>query len=756
MVRRARPLAFLVSLVLALVPAFGFASAGAAEEEGPEASGPFISGEWKVHQDLSGETGLPEHALLEASEEAGSVPGVGGRWTSEGPTNIGGRVTGLAVDPELDDTVYLGAASGGVWRSDDAATTFAPIWPDRFPQSIGDVDMAADGTLYVGAGEANAGGGSLTYEGDGIYRSTDRGETWENVGLPSSANVGRIAIDPGDPDTVYVAAAGSMFRPGGDRGLYRSTDGGDTWQRLLAGANEWTGAIDVALDPTNPDRIFAAMWERQRTPSLRRYGGPGSGLYRSTDGGQTWQRLENVVELSPGDETGLKPDDSLSRVGVAVAPSDPDRVYVRTATWGDFGDDKGFYVSDDGGDTFTATANPPRARLGWWTGKTWVDPNDADHIFQPGQILRESFDGGQTWITNEGMHVDHHAMVWDPKVPGRVYEGNDGGVYRSDAGGATESWIEATFQPWTQFYSLEVAEQDPGRIAGGTQDNGSLRTWGGERWNRYGGGDGMANLISPDDVNVVYNCFQFGNCQRSTDGGEDFTRLRGAVSDRFNWFSPLEFAPHDPNVMYFGGNRLNRSTDGLNFEPISPDLTGGPGDDPVYPFGTLTTVWSAETDPDRIMAGTDDGRVWRSRDGGETWTLLLEDQPWVTRVKIHPDRPNWAFVTLSGYRAGTGDGHVLWSPNGGRTWRDVSGNLPQTPVNDVVIGPRGRLLIGTDVGVFMGTPTGQRWWRLGDGLPLASVTDIEYNAASGKVFAATYGRGIYSIPVPGQLAEDLR
>ncbi|HEY7485073.1 MAG TPA: hypothetical protein VH912_11490 [Streptosporangiaceae bacterium] len=707
------------------------------EEEEPEECGPLAPGEWKVLQDTSGGIGLPEHALLNAGAQARKIPSIG-RWTSEGPANIGGRVTGVAVDPKHAGTVFIAAASGGVWKSTDKATTFSSVWPDHFPQATGAIAATPDGAIYVGTGEANPGGGSLTYEGDGIYRSTDGGRTWHNLGLKHSATIGRIAVDPVNPKRIWVAATGSLFRPGGDKGVYLTTNGGHRWTRMLAGANEWTGAVDIAIAPDRPSTVYASMWERQRTPSLRRYGGPGSGIYRSTDGGRHWQRLENVTSLTPGDTTGLQPDDSFSRSGVAAAPGG--RVYVRTSTWGDFGDEKGFYVSDNGGDSF-ATGGRHNAALGWWGGEVWVDPANRDHVLVPGQFLRDSKDGGKTWTNIAGTHVDHHAIAWDPKVPGRVYEGNDGGIYRSDAGAATNTWVKATYEPWTQFYTVAASAQDPARITGGTQDNGSNRTWGGDRWNSWNGGDGQANIIDPNNQNRVYSCFQYGNCARSLDGGDTLDDLSVAATedDRFGWTAPLEFSTDNSVVMYLGGSRLFRSTDGLSFAPISPDLTGGPGDDPVYPFGTLTSVWARGN---QIIAGTDDGRVQTSGNLGAAWTLVLQGRQWVTRVKGDPSDPNRAYVTLSGYRAGTGDGHVLTTANGGRTWRDITGNLPQTPVNDVIVGAHGILLVATDAGVFAGL--GGHWIRLGT-LPLASVTDID--VAAGRLFAATFGRGVYSMPI---------
>lgn len=724
-------------------------------EEDPEEEalcGPTVPGEFKAHQDTSGGIGLPVRALLTAAEEARGVPTVGGDWITEGPSNVGGRVTGVAVDPLLRDTVYLASASGGVWRSTDAGGTFQPLWPTSFPQAIGAIAMGRDGVLWVGTGEANPGGGSLTYEGDGLYRSQDRGRTWQRVALPNSATIGEIAVDPTNPRRVIVAATGSLFRPGGQRGVFLTVNGGQTFRRVLAGESPTTGAVDVQIDPRNPRRIYAAMWDHQRTPALRIYGGHGSGVFRSTNGGETWQRLDNITEPAPGDDIGLN-SPFLGRIAIGVAADIPGRVYVITSSFGDHteaGEEIAFYASNDFGASFQARTDSEPGGPIWWTGKVWVDPTDGNHVFVPGIDLRETFDGARTWADSAGMHVDHHAMVWDRKVPGRIYEGNDGGVYRSDANGATNTWVKATNEPWTQFYSVTVSNQDTTRIAGGTQDNGSLRTYNGARWNRHGGGDGEQNTINPQNQDNILFCSQFGSCRRSVNGGNTSVRFGPAVSDRFNWFSPVEFAAHDPNVVYFGGTLLSRSTDGgATFTPISPDLTGGPGNDPIYPFGTLTTVWSSQSDPNVIYVGTDDGRVWVTSDGGANWRLSLSDQPWVTRVKIDEQDPNVAFVTLSGYRAGTEDGHVLMTTDGGVSWTDITQNLPQTPVNDVILGPADSLFVATDVGVFATESAGSVWLGLGGELPLVPVTDIDYNAASDTLFAATFGRGVYRLPGSG-------
>lgn len=735
-----------VSTVSLLSPAtVAAAPVGVQAEEYRPVRGPSAPAEHRFRQKTVAGEELPRHAYDLAAAQARGVPVTGPRWRALGPTNIGGRIVDLAVDPTRRDTVYVAAASGGLWRSTDAGARFAPAWPDDATQAMGSVAVARDGTIYVGTGEANPGGGSITYTGTGVYRSTDRGRTWTNLGLRDSGAVGKIVIDPRDPRRIFVAATGSLFNPGGDRGVYRSTNGGRSWTRVLAGANDTTGASEVMFDPADPRRLYAVMWDHLRQPQRRNYSGVGSGVYRSTDGGSTWQRLDSLAPAAA----------DLGRIGIGAARTEPGRLYAvvnRGETSAQTFD--AFLTSADGGDTWTRLPDDPalvasQSTFAWWFGKVWVDPTDAQHVHVAGVALMTTHDGGRTWSAEDDeVHVDHHAMAWDPRYPDRVYLGNDGGTYRSDEGG-DGGWVKATHEPYTQFYSVAITPQDPTRVSGGTQDNGSLRSWGPVRFNEYLGGDGEENLINPSDVDNVFACFQFGNCSRSTDGGDtmEFFSDR-TTSDRRNWFTPLQFDPNDPNVLYYGGNRLNRSTDnGVTWTPISPDLSGGPGED-TYPFGTITTVAAAASDPRTIYIGTDDGRLWRTGDLGATWTLLRQDDQWVTRVAVDPRRSSTVYATLSGYRSGSQDPHVIVSRDAGASWTDLSGNLPQAPVNDVVLGRGRTVYVATDQGVFVSPSGGSRWWRLGRGLPLVPVDDIEYDSGSHRLVAATFGRGIHQLYVP--------
>ena len=754
MTRTARTLAVSNALILVLALLLAVSASASGRTPLVPANGPLQApGDWMA-QARSTDGGMTRaeaferarrQAIAVRKQTAREKPGaVAAQWEDRGPANLGGRVVDVVVDPELADTVYIAAASGGIWKSSDAGMTYTSVWPKDWPQGMGALAIAPDGTLYAGTGEANPGGGSIVFGGSGIYRSTDRGETWTQVGLADSGAIGRIVIDPSDPQRIFVAAAGDLFNAGGQRGVYRSTDGGDTWELALAGDNDTTGAVDLAIDPTNPDRVFASMWDHQRQPDLRRYGGPGSGLYRTSDGGDNWDRLGSGLPAS---------GPNVGRIGVALAPSLPNVVYaiVNTAA----GPFEGFYKSVDGGTTWvkTSAAGDPaglvysQATFGWWFGRIFVSPINPNHVFVPGVSLVASQDGGLTFTPHTGPHADQHAMAWDPKVTGRVYLGNDGGMYRHDQGAvAPTGWVKATDQPWMQFYSINVSQQDPVRMVGGLQDNGCTRSYP-NNWNSYCGGDGVSTGIDPTDQNFVYGCSQYGNCSRSTNGADSTSRFGATTSSRRNWQTAITFDPSDTNVMYYVGDVVNRSTDkGATWKAISPPLSTNVGRDGSYPFGTATTVAVAPTDSNRIYVGFDEGTIWKTSDQGATWEQVdpsLLPGEWVSRIAVSPKDANTLYATFSGFRSGSDDAHVMKSTDGGATWSDVSGNLPDAPVNDIIV--RGKeLLVGTDVGVFRSSGN-KKWSTVGAGLPMAPVMDIDYQAATDTVVAGTFGRGIWSV-----------
>lgn len=696
--------------------------------------------------------GVPDGAYARADAQAdaiGLTPAAQRaalRWRFAGPTAIGGRLVDVALDPDDRSVVYVAAASGGVWRSRDGGRTFRPAWPSRLTQAIGALAIDSEGVLWAGTGETNPGGGSTTFAGTGIYRSADGGRSWQRSGLVDSRRIGRIVVDPTDDDRIFVAVSGDLFVPGGSRGLYRTEDGGQTWERVLTGLNPTSGATDVAVDASDPQRVYATFWDHARTEELRLYGGPGSRAYRSTDGGDTWERMPLGLPGKPR---------SHGRLGLAIAPSDPDRLYlVHVNRLGAFA---GFFRSGDAGSSWRRMPDSPliessQSSYGWWFGRVWVTPDDAADVWVAGVPLVRSRDGGRTWRfgADESVHVDQHAMVWDPRVEDRIYLGNDGGLYRTDDDG--ETWRKAVREPYTQFYTVDVGQQTPSRIVGGTQDNGCNRSYDSPDWNTYSCGDGLETLINPREQRFVYSCSQYGFCVRSADGGDTEQDFYGeTVSDRRNWKTPLEFDPGDPSVMYYGGNILNRSTDrGRTWTAISPDLTSGPGDDPQYPFGTMTTVAAAASNPDRLYVGTDDSRLWTSPDGGDSWdridTAAIPDR-WVTRVRVGRGDARVVYATLSGFRQGEDAAHVFRSRDAGRSWQDVSSNLPNAPVNDLVLAGR-RLWVATDVGVYVSGDAGRTWAAPGLGLPQVPVMELRWHAPTRTMTAASFGRGMYRLTLP--------
>jgi len=446
---------------------------------------------------------------------------------------------------------------------------------------------------------------------------------------------------------------------------------------------------------------------------------------------------------------------------VVFAPNNPARASAITNDR--IGNLTGFFASNDAGATWTRPLTGEGALdaadggFAWWFGRMWVDPNNADHLFSAGVPMMESTDGGVTWVRGQGIHADQHALAFNPHTPGHVYVGNDGGLYQSDQNGnVIGAWRKATVEPYMQFYSMDVSAQDVTRVSGGTQDNGSLRSWGGTDWNSHRGGDGMMNRINPVDFNNVFACSQNGGCARSDNGGNNMTNIRPRFGGtRFNWVSPLEIAAGSPDTVYFGSNLLNRSDDrGVTWRVVSPDLTGGPTPRSPTGFGTITTIGIAPTDKETVYVGTDDGRLWVTRDGGVTWTQLTDpDLPdrWVTRVTVDFDDPDTAWVTYSGFRSQSEtQPHVLMTTDGGANWTDISGNLPQAPVNDVIRHPRHSkwLFVGTDTGVYFSANLGRLWFKVGASFPTVPVTDIHYHAATDTLFAATFGRSILKAHFP--------
>jgi photosystem II stability/assembly factor-like uncharacterized protein len=766
-------------------------SGGTREAEGPLSP----AGDWLYAQRAGQQGVVSAGAYQRALAQAARIKAMTARvapdladvpWTRLGPTNIGGRVVEIALDPTPADTVYAATASGGVWKSTDGAVTWTYSWPPDITQAMGAIAVASDGTIYAGTGEANPGGGSVVWGGTGLYRSKDGGASWQPIGLPTSGAIGRIVVDPADPKRVFVASAGDLFVPGGERGVYRSVDGGDSWQRVLAGENATTGAIDIAIDPKNPSNLLAAMWDHVRLPTHRMYAGVGSGVYRSTDGGGTWTEIVLPANVQPKD---------VGRIGVAFAPSNPSRAYAIVASRAN-GDGVGLWSSDNGGATFTKTGTDTgslsQSSYGWWFGKLWVDPANQERVFVAGLELVESTDGGDSFtahgVSTAGVltgvvhhtmpHADQHGMVFDPQHEGRVYLANDGGVYRSEANGRIGTWVGSVSQGWTQHYSVDVNELAPDQVISGLQDNMCQRSVPANSpatpttWTKIGiCGDGLQTLINPADPTWTYACAQYGACGVQRAGVPDPRRpgqLVGAKppGQRYGWLTPLEFDPTNPAVMYFGSNVVSRSTDnGITFQAISGDLTTQPQQHDPNPgyriYGTITSLAAAKSNPNVIYVGTDDGLLWRTTDLGGTWSRLEDpDDPstpedendlpgtWVTRVAVDPTNADVAYATFSGFRNADSTPHVVKTTDGGQSWSNISGNLPAAPVNEVIVLPGNRLAVASDVGIFLTTDGGATWLTVGSDLPVVPVLDLRYHQGTNSITAATFGHGVQRITLP--------
>ena len=663
--------------------------------------------------------------------------------------NVGGRIAALDVHPQYPDTIFVGAASGGVFRSYDRGETFEPLFDEQLTLAVGDLDIAPSdpSTIYVGTGEANAGAGTLAYDGFGVYKSTDGGDNWQHLGLEESGSVGRIEVHPQDPDRAYVAAMGFLFEPNETRGLYRTTDGGASWERVLY-LNDSTGVVDVVLHPEHPDTLYAATWERKRRPGHYYYGGQSSGVYRSYDGGDSWERLEQ----------GL-PQGEVGRIGLALCPSAPQVLYAQYID--PVGHLMEVYRTDDGGDNWAVAGSSGINSPGfmWWFGRLFTHPANTETVYLHNIALFRTENGGENWSkVSNGVHVDQHDMYIDPNNPDYIVLGNDGGLYVSENG--ANSWSHRKSLPITQFYTCEVDESDPRRRYGGAQDNGTQRSPDGliDDWEKIWLGDGFRCLVDPLDNDYVYVSSQRGILRRSMQGGSNFQWSLSGIpnAEERNWSTPYEFNPNNPRSLYYGAQRLYKSTNRAAFwAPISGNLTG-PEDPGNLTYGTLSSIAISPADTQVIWVGTDNGLVWKTADEGGEWAAVNADLPnrWVTRLAADPVDAETAYVTFSGYQLNEYLPHVFKTTDGGASWQDISNGLPEVPVNELIIDPDSpdHLYLTNDVGVYVSYNAGNTWSALGHGLPPVVVSDLRLHSPSQELYAGTYGRGMYSLPlaqVPG-------
>ncbi len=665
-------------------------------------------------------------------------------WQFSGPLNIGGRITDIEIPSTQPNIYYVGAASGGIFKTINGGNDWIPIFDDQEMLSIGDIEISKSNNnlIYVGTGEVNAGGGSLVYDGDGIYKSIDGGTTWQSKGLPYIGSVGKIVLDPNNDNTAFVGAMGPLFRNSNNRGVYKTINGGDSWEQVLF-VSDSTGVVDMAIHPANGDIVYAASWERIRRPNNRQYGGITSGIYRTTDGGSNWVELTNGLP-SLASQKG--------RISIAISQSNPNVLYTRYADA--TGNIQGVYKTTNGGDSWTAVNSNQLTDVGfhWWFGGIFVDPTDENTIYNVDFEVQKSTNGGTSWSDSfSNVHVDQHAMAFNASIPGEVLLGNDGGLYSSSNGGASS--VKDLKLPITQFYRMHVDAQNENKIYGGAQDNSTSRTQTGglTDWNIINGGDGFQPLVDPTNTNVIYALSQNGSLRKSTNNGNSFSNATNGISggDRNNWDTPITFDPSNSQTLYYGTNKLYKTTNAAgSWSAISPDLTDGPHSGNLT-FGTITTISVSPLDNELIFVGTDDGKAWVTEDGGSNWTDVSAGVPnrWVTTVLASREDPNTVYLTLSGYRFGEDVGHVYKSTDLGSNWFDISASLPDIPVNDIEQDGFGNLFVGTDIGVLATADEGVNWSVLGENLPSVVVTDLHIHEGSQFLFAATFGRSTYKIDI---------
>ncbi|NOZ78015.1 MAG: glycosyl hydrolase [Acidobacteria bacterium] len=704
------------------------------------------------------------------SEAKLSATLAGLKFRSIGPALTSGRITDIAVNPEHPEIFYVASASGGVWKTVNGGTTFEPIFDHEGSYSIGcvTVDHTNPSVVWVGTGENNS-QRSVSF-GDGVYRSDDGGAHWKNMGLKTSEHISKIVIDPRDDRVVWVAAQGPLWRDGGDRGLYKTTDGGRTWKAVLS-ISPRTGVTDVVLDPRNPDVVYAAAYERQRHVWTLVDGGPESAIYKSTNGGATWRKLTN----------GLPKNVDLGRIGLAIAPSAPDTVYAIVEAAEGKG---GFYRSTDRGETWERRSDYTTSSPQYYN-EIFCDPNDPNRVYAMDTFMHVTEDGGKTWskVPENHKHVDNHALWIDPKDTRHLLAGCDGGLYESWDRGAT--WRFFSNLPVTQFYRVALDTSEPFYfVYGGTQDNATLggpsATLNGTGitdadWFVTVFGDGFRPAVDPKNPDTVYSESQYGGLVR-------YDRKTGEMVDiqpqpapgqpplRWNWDTPLIISPHDHNRLYVAAQEIYRSDDrGNSWRAISPDLTRGLDRNalPVLgrvwsvdavaknastsPYGNIVALTESPLVAGLLYAGTDDGLIQVTEDGGAHWRKIdhvpgVPERTYVSALVASASDPNLVYAAFDNHKMGDFKPYLYRSTDRGRTWTPIMSNLPDRQIVHAVAedpGDPSLLFAGTEFGVWFSPDAGGRWIQLKGGLPTIAVRDLAIQREKHDLVLATFGRGFY-------------
>ena len=711
----------------------------------------------------------PAAAAPVSADSAAKTPTIDGlALRSIGPAVLSGRIIDLAIHPRQPRTWYIAVASGGVWKTTNAGTTWTPVFDAQASYSIGTITIDPNNpyTIWVGTGENNF-QRSVAY-GDGVYKSLDGGKSWENVGLKSSEHIGRILVDPRNSDVVYVAAHGPLWTPGGERGLYKTIDGGRTWARILGGG-DWTGVGDVQLDPRNPDILIASTHQRHRRVWGQVSGGPESALHRSTDGGKTWKKI-----------TAGLPTEELGRIGLAVSPKDPDVVYAVLEAMNGKG---GVFRSSDIGASWTRMSDVSTSGL--YYAEVFADPHQVDRIYLVDVYNQVSDDGGKTFrrLGEKFKHVDNHVIWVDPTDANHYLVGCDGGLYQSFDRGVSWNWFPNL--PLGQFYKVAVDNSLPFyRVYGGTQDN---ATFGGPSrtntrhgianhdWSMTVFGDGFAVAVDPTDPNTVYSEWQNGGFVRHDRRTGENTGIQPqpAAGDpplRWYWDSPILISPHNPRRIYYAAQRVFRSDDrGDSWRPVSGDLSRNldrnqfkllgrvqsvdaiARNSSTSYYGSVITLAESPKQEGLLYAGTDDGLVQVTEDGGATWRKIekftgVPDTTYAIQIIASKHAAGTAYAAFNNHRSGDFKPYLLKTTDRGRTWTSIAANLPArgsvyTIAEDFV--EPNLLFAGTEFGLYVSTDGGGKWSQLKGGLPTIQVRHLAIQERESDLVLATFGRGFW-------------
>ena len=681
-------------------------------------------------------------------------------WIPVGPRIQGGKIESIWSVKQRKSTLYAGAGSGNLWKSVNNGTTWKPVFESESTFSVSVVTVSDEdpNLVWVGTGEPHMARSS--YAGTGVFKSTDGAKTWKHMGLTDTHHIGRVLIDPEDSDVVYVAALGHQYSYNQQRGVFKTTDGGETWKKILY-ISEKVGVVEVAMDPSDNKTLYAVAWERDRKAWNNVVAGAGSGIYKSTDTGETWKLLT----------TGLPTGDKVGRMGIAVAPSNPNVLYIicdHRAVGGEV------YRSDDKGESWRKThEGNVKTGIGYDFCLIRVLPDNADEIFICGFNLLYSSDAGKTHaIISERTvpmlsykarratpHCDNHDMFIDPDDPDRVMLGTDGGLYLSHD--RAKTWLHVNTLPIAEFYDISVDASEPYRIWGGTQDNGVLggeakpMTLGLEHWQWDHGGDNYVTLIDPNNLYTMYLEGMFGSMSRKNlKTGERHNIRPGPTPDgtklRFNWMTPFILSHYDSNTLYAAANMLFKSNNrGDSWKCISPDLSSKPGPERQgnVPFGTITDISESPLKKGLLYAGTDDGQLHVTQDDGVTWTKINNGLPnrWVSRVVASKYDEATVFVSLTGYRRDDFAAYLFISTDFGNTWNSIVNNLPGESINVIREDPTDKeiLYVGTELGAYCSIDKGEVWNSLCRTLPTCAVHDLEVHAQTGDLVAGTHGRSVF-------------